>query len=265
MNRQGNWQTCSTGMICTRSNLIPHNLLTHCHTAHRRRKVDRFKSILESKGVHTSFADHAARVLCGLRPARCPTRPIQFKQSNNQSWRNLQRKETTHMNSSASSKHNTTSTHNRSSPSGSFKRRRTTVSTLHRGQRSLSANKGDQASVQASVVMEIPSGYHVNSSRPLEKFLIPTQLKVEAPDGIRVGPVSYPRPVLRKFKFSKSNVSVYEGRAPMRVTLTVPAGASVGSKELKVRLRYQSCNDEVCFPPQTKELSLWLNVSKLEG
>lgn len=126
---------------------------------------------------------------------------------------------------------------------------------------SLSANKvRPRRSVQASVVMEIPSGYHVNSSRPLEKFLIPTQLKVEAPDGIRVGPVSYPRPVLRKFKFSKSNVSVYEGRAPMRVTLTVPAGASVGSKELKVRLRYQSCNDEVCFPPQTKELSLWLNV-----
>ena len=126
---------------------------------------------------------------------------------------------------------------------------------------SLSANKvRPRRSVQASVVMEIPSGYHVNSSRPLEKFLIPTQLKVEAPDGIRVGPVSYPRPVLRKFKFSKSNVSVYEGRAPMRVTLTVPAGASAGSKELKVRLRYQSCNDEVCFPPQTKELSLWLNV-----
>lgn len=126
---------------------------------------------------------------------------------------------------------------------------------------SLSANKVRRGrAVKASVVMDIPSGYHVNSSKPLEKFLIPTQLKVEAPDGIRVGPVSYSRAVLRKFKFSKNNVSVYEGRAPMRVTLTVPAGASTGSKELTVRLRYQSCNDEVCFPPQTKELSLWLNV-----
>jgi DsbC/DsbD-like thiol-disulfide interchange protein len=126
---------------------------------------------------------------------------------------------------------------------------------------SLSVNKVKRGrTVQASVVMDIPSGYHVNSSKPLEKFLIPTQLKMEAPDGIRVGIVSYPRPFLRKFKFSKSNVSVYERRAPMRVSLTVPAGASTGSKELKVRLKYQSCNDEVCFPPQTKELILWLNV-----
>ncbi len=126
---------------------------------------------------------------------------------------------------------------------------------------SLSANKIQRGrTVQATIVMDIPSGYHVNSSRPLEKFLIATQVKVEAPQGIRVGPVSYPRAVLRNFKFSKNRVSVYEGRATMRFTVTVPRDVSTGSKEIKVRLRYQSCNDEVCFPPQSRELSLWLNV-----
>jgi thiol:disulfide interchange protein DsbD len=114
-------------------------------------------------------------------------------------------------------------------------------------------------SVQASVVMDIPSGYHVNSNKPLEKFLIATQLKVEAPEGIRVGTVFYPRAVLRKFKFSKGNVSVFERRAIMRFNLAVPSNIS-GSKEVKLKVRYQSCNDEVCFPPQTKELNLWLNV-----
>ncbi len=108
--------------------------------------------------------------------------------------------------------------------------------------------------------MDIPSGYHVNSSKPLEKFLIPTQIKVEAPKDLRVGPVGYPRAVLRKFKFSKNRVSVYEGRATMRFSITVPRDASAGSKEIKVRVRYQSCNDEVCFPPQNKDISLWLTV-----
>lgn len=125
----------------------------------------------------------------------------------------------------------------------------------------LASNKaGRGRSVRATVVMDIPGGYHVNSNRPLEKFLIPTSLKVEAPDGIRVGPIIYPRAVLRKFKFSKNNVSVYEGRATMRFNLTVPANVSTGSKEIKLQLRYQSCNDEVCFPPETKDLSLWMNV-----
>ena len=126
---------------------------------------------------------------------------------------------------------------------------------------SLSASKIQRGRrVQATVVMDIPSGYHVNSNRPLEKFLIATQVKIEAPKGIRVGPVSYPRAVLRSFKFSKNRVSVYEGRATMRFNVTVPKDVSTGSTEIKVRLRYQSCNDEVCFPPQSRELSLWLNV-----
>jgi DsbC/DsbD-like thiol-disulfide interchange protein len=114
--------------------------------------------------------------------------------------------------------------------------------------------------VRATVTMAIPGGYHVNSNRPLEKFLIPTTLKVDTPDGVRSGPIAYPRAVVRKFKFSNNNVAVYEGRAIMRFTVTVPPGTSTGSKEVKLNVRYQSCNDEVCFPPQTKELSLWLNV-----
>ena len=126
---------------------------------------------------------------------------------------------------------------------------------------SLSNNKvGRGRTVRATVTMDIPGGYHVNSNRPLEKFLIPTTLKVDAPDGIRIGPIAYPRAVVRKFKFSKNNVAVYEGRATMRFTITVRPGTSTGSKEVKLNVRYQSCNDEVCFPPQTKELSLWLNV-----
>ena len=114
--------------------------------------------------------------------------------------------------------------------------------------------------VQATVVMDIPSGFHVNSNRPLEKFLIPTQLKIDAPRELRVSAVSYPRAVLRNFKFSKNRVSVYEGRATMRFNVTVPANFSTGSTELKAHLRYQSCNDEVCFPPQSRDVSLWLNV-----
>jgi DsbC/DsbD-like thiol-disulfide interchange protein len=113
---------------------------------------------------------------------------------------------------------------------------------------------------QATVVMDIPSGFHVNSSRPLEKFLIATQLKIDAPNGVRIGSVLYPRAVLHNFKFSKNRVAVYEGRATMRFSVTVPANFSTGTTELKAHLRYQSCNDEVCFPPQTRDVSLWLKV-----
>jgi DsbC/DsbD-like thiol-disulfide interchange protein len=115
-------------------------------------------------------------------------------------------------------------------------------------------------SVQGTVVMDIPSGYHVNSNRPLEKFLIASQLQFEAPAGVRVAPILYPRPILRTLKFSKSKVSVFEGQTTIRFTVTVPVSSKANSVELKGRLRYQACNDDVCFPPKTREVKLWLNV-----
>ena len=114
--------------------------------------------------------------------------------------------------------------------------------------------------VKAIIVMEIPRGYHVHSNRPLEKFLIATKLEVEAPNGIRVGPVTYPRALLRKLKFSKNNVAVYEGRVVMGFGVNVPGNYATGSSEIKAKLRYQSCDDEVCFPPLTREVKLWINV-----
>ncbi|HKR01354.1 MAG TPA: protein-disulfide reductase DsbD N-terminal domain-containing protein [Pyrinomonadaceae bacterium] len=114
--------------------------------------------------------------------------------------------------------------------------------------------------LQAAVVVEIPSGYHINSNRPLAKFLIPTSLKIEAPGGVRVGPVSYPRALLRSFSFSPDKLSVYEGRAILRFNVTVPANFGQGLMELRARLRYQSCNDEACFPPTTREIKLPISV-----
>lgn len=126
---------------------------------------------------------------------------------------------------------------------------------------SLAASKiGRGRTVLGTVVMDIPSGYHANSNRPLEKFLIATQLQVEVPQGIRIGAIVYPRAVLRSLKFSKNKVSVFEGRTTIRFNVTVPSSFSGNSAELKARLRFQACNDETCFQPQTHEVKLWLSV-----
>ena len=126
---------------------------------------------------------------------------------------------------------------------------------------SLVANKIQRGrTVQGSIVIDIPSGYHANSNRPLERFLIATQLQIEAPKGVRVGPIIYPRAQLRSLKFSKSKVSVFEGRTTIRFSVSVPRNFQGNSAELKAKLRFQSCSDDTCFPPQNREVKLWLNV-----
>ena len=112
---------------------------------------------------------------------------------------------------------------------------------------------------QAAIVLDIPEGLHVNSNRPLGKYAVPTVVKVEAPRGFRVTPVSYPRGSVRTFRFGGSDetrVAVYEGRAVFRFNVSVPANHPLGVETVRVSVRFQACNDEVCFPPATRELTL---------
>jgi len=114
--------------------------------------------------------------------------------------------------------------------------------------------------IQGTVVLDIPGGYHVNSNRPSGKYLVPTSLKFEPRDGVRVGAVRYPRATMRSFSFSDQKLSVFEGRAVMRFSVTIPANFPHSKMELKAKVRYQSCNDRECYAPATRDISLWIDV-----
>ena len=115
--------------------------------------------------------------------------------------------------------------------------------------------------VQAAIVIDIPSGYHVNANRPLGKYAIPTSLKIEAPRGVTVGSVIYPRGQVRKLKAGNNEpLALYETKAILRFNVTVSADYNGGEVVLKARLRYQSCNDEVCFPPKSQEIDMGIGV-----
>jgi thioredoxin:protein disulfide reductase len=115
--------------------------------------------------------------------------------------------------------------------------------------------------VRAAVVLEIPDGYHVNANKPLGKYAIPTTVKIEPPSGVTVGPIAFPRAVIRKLKATNNeSLAVYEGRAIMRFNVTVPANYGDGWLNLRAKVRYQSCNDDVCFPPKSQEIDFGIGI-----
>ncbi|MGB8508573.1 MAG: protein-disulfide reductase DsbD domain-containing protein [Pyrinomonadaceae bacterium] len=120
------------------------------------------------------------------------------------------------------------------------------------------------SSFQAAIVLDIPGGLHVNSNKPLGKYSVPTTIKIEAPRGFRVTPVTYPRAIVRNFKFGdeapNERLAVYEGRAIARFNVTVPANFETGVTNVRVNVRYQSCSNEVCFPPATRQLTLAIAI-----
>ncbi len=115
------------------------------------------------------------------------------------------------------------------------------------------------SSFQAAIVLDIPRGLHVNANRPLGKYAVPTTIKIDAPRGMRISPLTYPAAQVRTFRFgggAAERLAVYEGRSIARFNVTVPPNFELGVARIRVSVRFQSCSDEVCFPPATRELVL---------
>jgi hypothetical protein len=105
---------------------------------------------------------------------------------------------------------------------------------------------------ELAVVMKIRRGFHVNAREASEDYLIPTDLKLDVPAGLRAGATAYPRGTLKRFPFSpKKPLNVYAETVVIRVQLTALPDAALGPQHIPLKLRYQACSDEVCLPPVT--------------
>ena len=116
------------------------------------------------------------------------------------------------------------------------------------------------SSAKAVVVAEIAEGFHINDQKPTLEYLIPTELKLAAADGVNVANVVYPRGEPKKFAFSENPLSVYEGALKVGVLLKIARTAKPGTRTLKGELKYQACNDHACLPPTSVPVTLAVKV-----
>ena len=115
---------------------------------------------------------------------------------------------------------------------------------------------------QGAVVLEIPNGYHINSNRPTNKFLIPTVVRVTGPRGVRIGAVRYPRANVRSFDFAPDErLPVFEGRPAMRFDVTVPESFKQDKLRLRVVVSYQACSNEACFRPAERDITVSIGMT----
>jgi hypothetical protein len=129
---------------------------------------------------------------------------------------------------------------------------------VHLGESVYKIKRGGTA--QIALIIEVDDGYHINSNRPAEKYLIPTALKLERTAGLTSTPVVYPKAKLQKFEFSAKPMSVFEGKAVLKLTARARASLATGSQTLKGKLTVQACNNQQCLRPQTIDVSIPLQV-----
>lgn len=114
-------------------------------------------------------------------------------------------------------------------------------------------------SAQAEVKIKIKEGYHINGN-PASQYQIATQLTLEQADGITAGQPTYPSSITKKFSFSEQPLAVYEKEATINVPLNAAAGAAKGARTIAARLRFQACDEQVCYPKRDLQISIPVTV-----
>jgi DsbC/DsbD-like thiol-disulfide interchange protein len=123
----------------------------------------------------------------------------------------------------------------------------------------LSAAAG--TTVKATLTIKLPEDIHVQSDKPRDPLLIATALTLTPPNGIAVDHIVYPKPTDLAQPGRKEPLAVFSGTFTIDAFLRVGADTAAGDMTLPAQLRYQACNDTVCFVPARADVQWTLHVA----
>lgn len=94
----------------------------------------------------------------------------------------------------------------------------------------------------------VDPGYHINSHAPKDELLLPTALKLEAVEGVKISGEQYPAGTAFRLQVGDGEVlDVYQSEFRVRLRLVAQRGTST----LLGALHYQACDNAACYPPRT--------------
>ncbi len=118
---------------------------------------------------------------------------------------------------------------------------------------------------EIAVVAKISPGFHINAHMPSEDYLIPTKVMTDLSPGVFLVETTYPRGVMRAFRFSKTPLRVYEGSFTVRMKLRVNGSAPLGPQKIGLTVGYQACNQDACLPPTKLSVTADLEIAAVDA
>lgn len=116
------------------------------------------------------------------------------------------------------------------------------------------------AAVKIPLPLKIAAGYHINSNKPTDEYMIPLTLTWDRSMVFEAGAPVFPKAPLEKYPFSDQPISVYTNSVVIETPGKVASSAAPGTVTLTGKLRYQGCSDRLCYPPKTLSLSIPIEI-----
>ncbi|MFC1586655.1 cytochrome c biogenesis protein CcdA [Fibrobacterota bacterium] len=108
--------------------------------------------------------------------------------------------------------------------------------------------------LSVTVRITIADGWHINSLKPEDEFLIPTRLDIKGM-GLGFRPPQFPEAVKKLVPVMGKELSMYEGKIEARTSIW-KQGPGADLNSLEAELYYQACSDKICLRPTSVKIRL---------
>ena len=117
------------------------------------------------------------------------------------------------------------------------------------------------ATAKVEIDFRIPSEFHINSNKPHSELLIPTTLRLNVTDPIKIGSVTYPAGQDMSFPFAPTDkLSVYSGDFTITTVIKALPTATNGTYPVNGELHFQACDRSACYPPKSIPVKFEITV-----
>lgn len=116
------------------------------------------------------------------------------------------------------------------------------------------------SSFEAEIILKIAAGWHVNSHKPSQEYMIPTTIEIESKEGLIVSDIRYPKATMAKLALAEDSLSVYEGTVSVIVPFTSTDKLAPGKTSAVGKITIQACNDKICLAPSTITIAIPFEV-----
>lgn len=123
---------------------------------------------------------------------------------------------------------------------------------------------------QLVVRFALGDGFHIYGE-PVPEGMIPTRVAVSGPPGLVIGEPVFPPTEVLRLESMGMELPVWSGDVDVVVPFYATGELASETRpldgeavEIEATVRYQACNDEVCFPPKTERLVLRLALDVVD-
>lgn len=109
---------------------------------------------------------------------------------------------------------------------------------------------------KAFLSAKIEKGWHLYALEKIDGGPIPTKVSVAEDAPFELGKIEVPEPIEVDDSAFGITTKFYENDVKFNLPLKVLSSFESGKSELKIKIRFQMCNDQMCLPPKTAIVSL---------